>query len=372
MSDYKLDNLEVSNLVLDPENPRIPPSLHGHDEEDIIQHMIEHASITELMESICENGFFPGEPIIVIPDGNKHIVVEGNRRTTALKLLKSPELANKQKVKINEISERSHCQKPEKIPALIAENKDEVQKYLGFRHITGVKNWKALEKGRYLNQLRNSLLTDNSSLNFTELAKELAAAIGSRSDYVRRVLVAYDLYIHIDENDFFGIDGLNDTTFYFANLVDSLNRSKISSFLNVDLRKEDPLEHYRIDSPNLDNLNEWCTWLFEKVGDNNRTRVKGKSDQLTLLASIIENEVALKEFRSGKTLQEASFLTSHPQKIFTESVSKSIEYLKHAYSVAYHINEYQATLEDQLQEILHICRDIKSINESRKKGEYEL
>lgn len=372
MSDYQLKEVKVDDLILDQENPRIPHSLHGGTEDKVIQYMIEHASITEIMESISENDYFPGEPIIVVPEGDKYIVIEGNRRSTALKLLHNPGLANKQKNKIQEISQRPNGKKPVEVPALIAKDRNEVQSYLGFRHITGVKNWKALEKGRYLNQLRQRIQEENPTIGINELAKELAISIGSRSDYVKRVIVAYELYEIIEENDHFNIDGLNDTTFYFANLVDSLNRPNLVKFLEVDLSKNDPLKVYREEGNTFDNLREWCEWLFKKNSEN-ITRVQGKSDQLSMLASIVGSpDEALIEFRKGKSLEEAAFLTEHSDDVFNESIAKSIHFLKTAYGVAYSIEEFPNDLQSDLKEIVSICRNINVIKDGKDKDWFSL
>lgn len=376
MSEYKLDKIPIDKIYLDNKNPRIPKSLHNGDQHEIMSYMIANASVTELMKSICENDYFLGEPLIVIPvDSDNaekgYTVVEGNRRVTALKLLHNPELATFQKNKIKSIASNTDCTKPKLIPSLIANDHNEVQKYLGFRHITGVKNWKALEKARYLYYLQEELLKKKPNLLLRELSTDLAAMIGSRADYVKRVIIAYRLYLLIEENDFFEIEYLNDTTFYFTNLLDSLNRKNIATFLFVDFNKNDPLEYYHSDASDFKHLKEWCEWLFEKNAEN-KTRVKSKSDQLTMLASIVGNERALEEFREGKSLKDAAFLTEHADQLFSESITKSIDYIKHAFNIAYNIDDFPLSLDDNLKEIVKICRDINAIKESRGKDPYEL
>jgi hypothetical protein len=104
----------------------------------------------------------------------------------------------------------------------------------------------------------------------------------------------------------------------------------------------------------------------------NQTRVKGKSDQLTMLASVVANEKSLEEFRNGKPLKEAVFSTEHADKVFSESIAKSIDYLKYAFSTAYNIDDFPSSLDDDLKEIVKICRGINSIKDSREKDTYEL
>lgn len=73
-------------------------------------------------------------------------------------------------------------------------------------------------------------------------SREIAKMIGSRKDYVVRVLAGYKLYETIEKNDFYKIKDLNDTTFYFNYLADSLSRSNIAEFLGVNLEKDNPVE----------------------------------------------------------------------------------------------------------------------------------
>src|SRR5882762_9376812 len=86
---------KVDNLLFDPDNPRFPSTLNGEDEDEVLDWMLKDATIVELMGSIGEQGYFPGEPLLVVPakKGGKYYVVEGNRRLSAVKLLLKPNLA---------------------------------------------------------------------------------------------------------------------------------------------------------------------------------------------------------------------------------------------------------------------------------------
>ena len=103
------------------------------------------------MISIGENGFFPGEAIVVTPANGKYTVLEGNRRLAALKLLQDPDLAGNRR-SITRASEDSK-NKPTDIPAYIVNSRDDALQYLGFRHISGVQRWDPLAKARYLKLL---------------------------------------------------------------------------------------------------------------------------------------------------------------------------------------------------------------------------
>jgi hypothetical protein len=87
----------IENLRFDPDNPRLPSSVDGHKESEVLKWMLESATLPELMAAIGEQGYFVGEPLLVVPanksKGNVYKVIEGNRRLAAVMLLHDPKLA---------------------------------------------------------------------------------------------------------------------------------------------------------------------------------------------------------------------------------------------------------------------------------------
>ena len=141
--------IKIDKLVLDKENPRLPKSMSNKSEVEIINFFLSDASLLELMLAIGINDFFEGEQLLVVEKNKKYIVVEGNRRLSAVKLLNNPSLANILESKVEKVIEESKYF-PTEIPCLVFPSKDDILKYLGFRHITGIKPWKLLEKARYI------------------------------------------------------------------------------------------------------------------------------------------------------------------------------------------------------------------------------
>ena len=165
--------IDLSDLKLDTQNPRLPKSIRDSQptEEKLIEYMLLDASLIELVIAIGMNGYFPGEQMLVVEDSDgKYRVIEGNRRLSAVKLLNNPDLAKVQKSKIQKVL-RETTQRPTKIPCLVFDSEEEINKYLGYRHITGIKEWKLLEKARYLYSLWESLYADCS---IDEAAREIA------------------------------------------------------------------------------------------------------------------------------------------------------------------------------------------------------
>jgi hypothetical protein len=353
--------LNISNLKLDKDNPRLPKSkqLDDLDEKVIIDWMLLEASTLELMRAIGENGFFAGEQLLVVPDSKGEgdfIVVEGNRRLTAVKLLSNPELAKVKKNAIIEILNET-TERPKDIPCLVFGDKNEILKYLGFRHITGIKSWRLLEKSRYLNELRN---TTFQQVPFSEACVSIAKTIGSTGSYIKRLLISYGLYIIIEDEGFYGIEGLNDTKFYLNYIVDSLNRENIRGFIGVDLQNDKPL-----DEVNKGNLKEITHWWFEKK--EGVSRVLGDSKSLSALDSVIASENAFKAFKNGVNLFEAVELTDEINVLFRKTVEKSLKYLEQADSLSTKVSEFYDELYDDLKVISKIAVKIKDFQEKMKK-----
>src|SRR5579872_3618632 len=85
--------LSVTSLLLDQQNPRLPQSGGALGQRQIIDELVTHDSVYDLAKDITTQGFFPTEILLGVHDGDQIVVIEGNRRLAALKLLINAELA---------------------------------------------------------------------------------------------------------------------------------------------------------------------------------------------------------------------------------------------------------------------------------------
>jgi hypothetical protein len=353
-----IEYIKVDDLDFDFKNPRLP--IQAKSENEIIEWMLQDASILELMLAIGQSGFFVGEAILVVPQGRKYIVIEGNRRLTAVKLLNYPELATLHKRKVKEILKETQ-ERPKEIPCLVFEKREEILKYLGYRHVTGVKSWGVLAKAKYLSQLREYY--KNKSLH--EQSRELAKEIGSKSNYVKRLLIGYEIYEIIEDNGFYKIPRLDKTTFHFNYIADFLNRGNINRFVGVDLDKENPLEE--VNEENLETL----TRLFFEKNDQNRSRVLGNGDDLKKLNEVLGNKKATKHFLDGESLDDAFKSLEESESSFRNELYEAKNTLQNAQSYVHKI-EYDESLIENLKEIVEICKSLKNSLEDKKKDEWDI
>jgi len=344
-----ITHIPLNNLVLDLKSPRLPISFREKErsKKSIINWLLEDASIIKLMLAIGQNDFFIGEALLAIESSEpeKYIIVEGNRRLTSLFLLSDPSLATIHTRKIDQVLQETSF-RPTQIPCIIFKERSEILQYLGYRHITGIKSWSLVAKARYL----NSLLEVTQGTTLSESARELAKKIGSRSDYVKKILVSYEVYLIIEDEGFYKIPSLDETSFHFTYIADSFAKEHIRQFIAVDLSLENPLEHL-----NEAHLKELINWFFRK-NENNKSQVLGNSDQLKQLNEVLSNSDALQNFREQGSLKQALKYVKQSEDTFHNDISDALQLLKHAHSYLHNVEGHYKTDIDVLKEINDLCK----------------
>lgn len=153
---YEYKEVAVQDLLLDEENPRFASSILVKEstnkitQEMIIEHLLRYSDVIKLAQRINEVGELHGSEIITCTKkGDKFVVLEGNRRTCACKLLLDRKLIPEQyRNSFPFITEHAKAN-IEKVMVTIYPDRESVQAYLSDRHIAGVRRWSALEKNNY-------------------------------------------------------------------------------------------------------------------------------------------------------------------------------------------------------------------------------
>jgi hypothetical protein len=125
----------------------------AHDQQD---------KLLRLAEDIANHGTSPADLPIVMPydgDAGRYVVLEGNRRLTALKALENPEVLGNavSATVVKEFRKLSHLyqQNPvESIPCVLVKSREEANHWIELRHTgenggAGVVKWGSDESGRF-------------------------------------------------------------------------------------------------------------------------------------------------------------------------------------------------------------------------------
>lgn len=371
----KYQAIGVAKLRLDPNNPRLPESLRGgKDEKKVLEWMLTDATLIDLMASIVENGFFEGEAIIAMQEGDGFVVLEGNRRLAALKLLKDPSLSSEYATSLSSLANKAKEKNivPDELTVFVCNSRDEVENYLGFRHVSGVKEWPVISKARYVHHLYYKKISAGEQPGH-EMFRELAREIGSKAPYVRRLLYGFYLFQQIEKNRFYRIEGLDEESFDFSFITDAaLKFGEMSKYLGVDVEKDNPMENL---SP--ERLKEVTHWLYQKIPGTGTTRV-GESRNMKTLDKILKNEVSRQAFvKENASLQEAAMLSNVADDNFKEYLSRAKYFIQQAFNTVNKVRYPEEKDLGMIQDIRSTSEDIeflmkKKIREKKRETSLQL
>lgn len=314
------DRIEVALLDFDPENPRFPPEIAGGPLANLIERFVRDERLAEIAASIADQGYFEGEPLLVTKHGTRYHVIEGNRRLAALKLITNQVAVPEGRPSIEEIVDNAE-NRPSKVPCLVFKDNTQVLRYLGFRHITGIKSWSSLQKARYLKRLKTTFYNE---LAGKDLLLRLAREIGSRSDYVGQMLAALNVYERAEKKQFYKVKGLNPDEIDFSVLATALSYSSISEFVGLDGRQD--MEGSGLSDQNLKDL---LSWMF--VARGNQKSILGESRNLKKMAAVVESADAIQILTKEGNLDSAYQLSKGPAQALNLALKNIEKRLKDAW-----------------------------------------
>jgi ParB-like chromosome segregation protein Spo0J len=361
--------LDLAQLAFDPDNPRLPPRIDSTSDSKVLAWMLTEEGLLELMGSIGAQGYFSGEPLLVAPrnprrPNGSYIVVEGNRRLAAAKLLNDPNLASEKRGSVRTIADDAR-HRPGALPVIIYPSRDDVLEYLGYRHVTGVKEWDSLAKARYVRQLLQRASARGESLTHADLAR----LIGSRADYVRRLLDGLEVYDYIAERNFFALPSVDEDSVNFSVLTTALSYTKIAHFVRTGEDDSGDADSDG-DSPTaIDDsaLREIVDWTFRKR--DNGTSVVGESRNLGQLAEVVGNRDARAALRKGSPLSDAALLTDEPLIAFRRAVQQAKAKVEIARSLTHKVSNPQQADLDDITALSAMLRDLSAVLRSKIAGE---
>lgn len=299
-------SMDVNRLLLDPENPRlhVPPK---SSQKILLQQLFEEHRLEELMESLLTNGYFTEEPLVAVP-GKKsgtYIVVEGNRRLAALKLLIGEDISAELRIRNMPRGTKEQLASLRHVPVKIYPSRKEVLPYLGFRHITGIKEWDAESKARYVYQLR-----EEGKIELDEIAK----MIGDTYKMTDRLYLGWSLIKQAEET--VGFTQKETYKFPFSYMYDAVRMPEVKAFLGLKEGK------YTVASKDTDKLRELVDWLFGNK-PHRKQPVVARKGQLKELAYTVADAEGVKALRAGADLDEAYQLTRGEHDQLIEWLSKA-------------------------------------------------
>ena len=301
--------MTVSDLEFDLDNPRLVEFdlSPNATEDEVIQILWEAMDVKEVMMSIAASGFFPHEPLIIAEEKGKNVVIEGNRRLAAVKVLLNPEVAKSYAQKVPPLTDGEKTALTE-LPAVIG-SREGAWRYLGFKHVNGPAKWSSYAKSQYIADVHRK---------FNIGLEDIARQIGDTHKTVQRLYRGLMVIEQAEQMKVFNREDCWYNHFSFSHLYTGITYPGISGF--IGLRSETDEQPEPVPAEKEQELRELCLWLYGSKKEETRPVIQTQNPHLRHLDAVVANREALAALRDGYGL-EIAFEASRPSSnVFEESL----------------------------------------------------
>ncbi len=313
--------LPIRLLRLDKENPRLAAGPGGNTQDALIGILWSEMDAEEIALSILANGFLPEEPLLVYKEKGReeYVVVEGNRRLAAVRVLREDSL--RRKVGATQLPRLTNKQfhDLDALPVSIYPDRKSLWKYTGFRHINGPKQWDSFSKGMYVAHVHES---------YGVKLDDIARTIGDRYNFVRRIYRGYMVLQQAQARCNFDIEDRVRSKFAFSHLYTALSDTKFQRFLG--LKDDDSIKSKPVPRSKMSNLCELMVWLYGRKSQNIEPVVRTQAKDLWRLQAVISDSRSLAALRAGKPFEYAFQISGGEAERFRESLTVAREELLRA------------------------------------------
>lgn len=309
MTQKRIQPINTDSLHFDHINPRLAEYGIGDGltEDEILEILWEAMDVQELVQSISASGFFEQEAIIVAQESGRNIVIEGNRRLAAVKVLRNPALAADKNWPVPTLS-ASERKKLDTLPAIIA-TREESWRYLGFKHVNGPAKWGSYAKAMYIADVHRKY-----KVPLTDIAHQ----IGDRHRTVQRLFRGLMVLEQAERAKVFDRDDRFNKHLSFSHLYTGLDYDGIATYLGVAAKEDELVDP--VPKKNLAALGEVCGWMYGSRSQKREPVVRSQNPDLRQLNGVLLSREAAEALRSGAPLEKAFEISRPPQAVFESAL----------------------------------------------------
>ena len=350
----------VERLHLDRWNPRLIGADEIASDEAIIARLHLSADLDELLQSISANGYMDIEPLIVMDDpaaqNGELIVLEGNRRLAALRLLREPDL-----VRSIAASEDIRISLPpvadplrttlNQVSVYPVASRERARSFIGFKHINGPAKWDAYAKARFAAEWYKSGRAEGVDLAV------IAKAIGDKHDTIKRMVSAIYVLEQAKDEGLFDIEDRHTKKLNFSHLYTALSRSQYMEYLGLGAAwaRHDP-EPNQVPREKLEELQKVLVWIYGSRKDGVQSIVRSQNPDIKRLGEVLAHAQGRHLLETTHDLDAAHASTEPVDRQFTASLIRARDNILDA---AGSLRAYDG----RDQSLLDIAEDVKETAE---------
>lgn len=354
----------VDSLALDQKNPRLVNGAGKMTDEEIAQRFHRAEDLGELLQSIAANGYLDIEPLVVVQESGRLVVLEGNRRLAAIRLFREPPFAlgvfktpERVATNIPEMPE-AHRGTLTKVSVYRVPDREAARSYIGFKHINGPAKWDSYAKAKFAAQWHRQ---GKAGID------EIAACIGDKHATVKRMVHAIYVLEQAQNREIFDMANRTVPKFSFSHLYTALARREYRQFLGQPANwaqyhpQPDP-----IPEENLANLGEALTWLYGAKDEEIVPVVQQQNPDIKHLGEVLENQEGLAELRAGASLASAHATIQPADREFSAALRRARNEIRAAFGRLRGFNGQQESLIEVAEDILESVQTLLARMKEKK------
>jgi hypothetical protein len=308
------ERVPVEKLSLDAENPRLAEfgiSIRSS-QFDLLKTLWDEMAVQEIAMSIAFSGYFEHEPLFVEKDNQGHLVViEGNRRLAAVKLLLDADL--RRRVKATDLPTISAARAKEisTLP-VVTTTRQEAWRYLGFKHVNGPSTWGSYAKAQYIAHVHNEY-----GIPLDQIAEQIG-------DYHSTILRMYRGLMIIEQAEKAKVFNRHNTSknrFHFNYIYSGMDSPGIRAYLGLEQGSKNFSKP--VPAAKVRDLGELLTWLYGDKKKHKQSLIKSQNPDLKKLDIALQSAEGVKALKDGLSLDIAQDISLGDERLFRYSLQQA-------------------------------------------------
>ncbi len=335
----------VAELLFDAENPRLAEYVIDDKttQFDLLRILWQKMAIEEVAMSIAYNGYFVHEPLFIEKQGAELVVIEGNRRLAAVKLLLDKSLRERLRATdLPQISEERHAEL-QTIPAIVT-TREEVWRYLGFKHVNGPSSWGSYAKAQYVAKVHH---------NYGVPLEEIARQIGDYNSTVYRMYRGLMVIEQAEKSGVFDRQEISKPSFYFNYIYTAIDYPGFTAFLGLGSKTTTLREP--VPKSRTKQLGEVLEWLYGNSTRDKPSLIHSQNPDLKVLDTVLMSKQGVDALRDGFPLGVAKDISLGDEKLFRQALQQAKQELQKAHGTL--STGYTASDVD----LLRIAQDVEEL-----------
>lgn len=333
------------DLRFDDQNPRVAEEEKAT-QRDLLTSLWRDFAVDELALSIAANGYFQHEPLFATKENGAFVVIEGNRRLAAVRLLRHADLRNE--VGATDLPRINKARREElaTLPVVVCP-REGIWQYVGFKHVNGPQPWRSHSKAQYIAWVHNELRVS---------LEDIAEQIGDRHQTVRRLYRALMVLEQAEDVGVFHVDDRATKRFSFSHLYTGLDYKGFENFLGI--KKDRSYKPNPVPKKKSRELGQLLIWLYGSKSLEEEPVIRSQNPDLKRLDDVLQTKNGTAALERGLGLTVSHEIGRGDDALLRESLLDAKQSLQEARGKLLTGYEGERDLKQIAEDILELAERI--------------